>query len=200
MKILLDNGHGIDTIGKCAPDHSFYEWEWNRKFVAILEEKLTAVGIPVHILVPEKKDISLGERCRRANAIAKREGIRNTLLISIHVDAAPSNGEMWRTARGFSARTALRPSLASMKFALSMQQRMVLAGFRGNRSIPSEGFFRQNLAICRETIMPAVLCENLFMTNPLDLAILNDELALQKMASVYVAAVQDYIRNKVYLC
>ena len=48
--ILLDNGHGSNTIGKCSPD-----------------KKLKELGYNPHILVPEDNDIPLNTRVKRAN-------------------------------------------------------------------------------------------------------------------------------------
>ena len=31
MKILIDNGHGYDTKGKCSPDGLFREYRWTRQ-------------------------------------------------------------------------------------------------------------------------------------------------------------------------
>ena len=31
MKILIDNGHGIDTPGKRSPDGVLREYAWNRQ-------------------------------------------------------------------------------------------------------------------------------------------------------------------------
>ena len=62
MKILIDNGHGIDTKGKRSPDG--------------------------RLLVPEETDISLPERCRRVNEWCCQQGKDNVLLISIHCNAA----------------------------------------------------------------------------------------------------------------
>lgn len=198
MIVMLDNGHGSNTSGKCSPDGTHREYKWARDFVDRLHKSLVAAGIDVHILVPEDTDIPLMTRCARANGIALKKGKKNCLLISIHNDAAGSD-KKWHTARGFSARTALKPSAASMAFAKLMQSKMKQAGFGGNRSVPNEGFYRQNLAICRETTMPAVLCENLFMDNKQDLAILNSELALERMCEVYVEAIKEYIAKKLYL-
>lgn len=30
MKILIDNGHGIDTPSKCSPNRGFLEYRFNR--------------------------------------------------------------------------------------------------------------------------------------------------------------------------
>ena len=36
MIILIDNGHGIDTAGKCSPDKSLREYKWAREIATLL--------------------------------------------------------------------------------------------------------------------------------------------------------------------
>lgn len=102
--ILLDPGHGSDTPGKRSPDGHFREYAYNRYLAIETRNRLTALGLDARILVPEQNDITLRERCRRANAVCKEKGTDNVLLISIHINAA-GNGSRWMTARGWSAYT-----------------------------------------------------------------------------------------------
>lgn len=67
MKILLDNGHGIDTPGKRSPDGLLREYAWNRLIASRIVTVLTDLGHDAAILVPEQEDIPLPERCRRVN-------------------------------------------------------------------------------------------------------------------------------------
>ena len=93
VKILLDNGHGYDTPGKRSPiwpdGSQLFEWEFNRDIVSRIEILLKKAGISCVRLVPEKEDISLSERCKRANTIAKQS---DCLLISIHANAGGGSG------------------------------------------------------------------------------------------------------------
>ena len=34
MKILIDNGHGVNTPGKCSPDGVFREYKYTREIAA----------------------------------------------------------------------------------------------------------------------------------------------------------------------
>ena len=104
MKILLDNGHGFDTPGKRSPDGHFREYAYNRYLAFLIHERLTAIGLDVLFLVPEREDISLKERCRRVNKICQQIGKDQVILISIHVNAA-GNGQNWLDARGWSCFT-----------------------------------------------------------------------------------------------
>ena len=67
--VILDNGHGINTPGKCSPDKSLKEYKWNREFVDKLIPLLENEGYIVFKIVTEYLDISLSERAIRANKI-----------------------------------------------------------------------------------------------------------------------------------
>ena len=74
MKILIDNGHGENTSGKHSPDGRFREYKYNREIAAAVVEHLKLRGYDAELLVPEEEDISLEERARRANRIARLAG------------------------------------------------------------------------------------------------------------------------------
>ena len=106
--VLLDNGHGINTPGKCSPKKEdgtrFKEYKFARTIVECLNLKLKMMGYNVFIVTPEQEDVSLKERVRRINKVVSQFGAGNCLLISVHVDAA-GNADKWMTARGWSAYT-----------------------------------------------------------------------------------------------
>ena len=101
MKILIDNGHGVNTPGKKSPDKQLLEYKYNREIAIKLVAELRAKGYDAERIVTEETDISLGERCRRVNAICNRIGTANVIMISVHVNAAGSGGED-RQQRGIS--------------------------------------------------------------------------------------------------
>ena len=104
MKILIDNGHGIDTKGKRSPDGRLLEYAQNRLLAGRIVSALQARGLDASLLVPEETDISLPERCRRVNEWCRQLGKANVLLISIHCNAA-GRGDRWLSARGWCAYT-----------------------------------------------------------------------------------------------
>ena len=69
LTVILDNGHGFNTPGKCSPDKSLLEYRWTREMVDLIIKELSKLGIKTVKLVPEEIDISLRERVRRANKI-----------------------------------------------------------------------------------------------------------------------------------
>ena len=82
--IILDNGHGQETAGKRSPKFpdgsQFFEWEFNRDIVGRIAKQLKKEGIKYEILVPEIQDISLTERCKRANKIWTNNGKKGFLV------------------------------------------------------------------------------------------------------------------------
>lgn len=40
MKILIDNGHGVNTPGKCSPDGVFREYKYTREIAAAVVKHL----------------------------------------------------------------------------------------------------------------------------------------------------------------
>ena len=113
MKILIDNGHGVNTPGKRSPDGRFREYKYNREIARAVVEHLQLRGYDAQLLVPEEEDISLQERVRRANRITCQIGrpVQDTILISIHVNAA-GRGDRWYNATGWSCYTYYGHSLS----------------------------------------------------------------------------------------
>lgn len=100
MKILIDNGHGINTPGKRSPDGELLKGIYNREIARRITTKLQHQGIDAELLVPEDEDISLHDRCLRANKQSIINGKDNVLIISIHCNAASRDGK-WHNARGW---------------------------------------------------------------------------------------------------
>ena len=59
MKILIDNGHGVETPGKRSPDGRFREYQYNRIIARAIVEHLQLRGYDAFLVVPEEEDIPL---------------------------------------------------------------------------------------------------------------------------------------------
>ena len=96
MKILLDNGHGEETPGKCSPvwpDGScLREYEFARDIVRRVFDRLHARGVVAEIIVPELRDVPLYVRANRVNGICDVAGKENCLLVSVHANAGGGTG------------------------------------------------------------------------------------------------------------
>lgn len=105
MKILIDNGHGRETPGKCSPDGHFREYQYNREIAAAVVAHLQYRDYNAELLVPEFEDIPLKERVKRVNRWCDKLGKDNVVLVSIHVDAAGADSQ-WHNATGWSCYTS----------------------------------------------------------------------------------------------
>lgn len=191
MKVLIDNGHGAETPGKRSPDGRLLEWEFNRRLARAIAARLSAEGIENELIVPEESDISLAERCARANA--RCAGRADCVLLSIHANAAGTSG--WHEASGWCAFAAPRASEASRRLAARLVAAAAARGLRGNRAVPPQGFWTASLAICRDTRCPAVLTENMFMDNRSDLDFLLSDGAVDILADLHAEVLKDYSRT-----
>ena len=80
MKILIDNGHGIQTKGKRSPDGKLLEYAYTRELARRIVTTLKSRGYDYELLVPED-DIPLSDRLadclyKAAEQILKSQVIR----------------------------------------------------------------------------------------------------------------------------
>ena len=194
MKILLDNGHGFDTPGKRSPDGHFREYAYNRYLAFLIRERLLALGLDAQLVVPEREDISLKERCRRVNAIYRQLGNDQVILLSIHVNAA-GNGQNWLDARGWSCFTTRGKTKAdALATCLYEAAKNHLPGMK-IRTDFSDGDpdIEKDFYIIRHTSCPAVLTENLFMDNREDVAFLESEEGARAIVNLHVDGILQYL-------
>lgn len=194
MIILLDNGHGSDTPGKKSPDGFFREYAYNRYLAFLIRERLIALGLDAHLLVPEREDISLKERCRRVNAICRQLGNDQVILLSIHVNAA-GNGQNWLDARGWSCFTT-RGKTKADELATSLYEasKNHLPGMKIRTDFTDgDPDIEKDFYIIRHTSCPAVLTENLFMDNREDVAFLESEEGAKAIVNLHVDGILQYL-------
>ena len=194
MTILIDNGHGAETKGKRSPDGTLLEYKWAREVACMVCDMLQAEGFSAKLLVPETEDISLNERCRRANQYNKKD----SLLVSIHINAA-GNGSKWMSARGWSIYTT-RGITEADKLAERIWQRAkrVFKYPLSVRTYSNAQYghdFESDFYILLHSYCPAVLIEHFFMDNQDDAAYLKTDAAKAACAEVIVEGVKDYLRK-----
>lgn len=186
--------HGSNTPGKRSPNGVLREYAYTREIAKLVKEKLeNEHGVKTILLVPEEEDISLGERCRRANKIHAQNNC-DTILISIHLNAA-GNGVNWAFGKGFEAYTYYGYSKsdiladclyeAAEKYLPGVKMRTDLSD--GDKD-KEAGFY-----ILKHTIMPAVLTENLFQDNKEDYEFLLSDKGKEAIVNLHVQGILDYI-------
>ena len=194
MHIILDNGHGLDTPGKRSPDGTLIEAIYSRQLVKDLALELEKHGYTVHILVPEPEDIPLNVRVKRINAICRAEGVENTILISMHLNAA-GDGTKWMNSTGWSCYTC-KGQTESDRLADCLYQSAI-------RHFPdrcirtdysdSDPDWEEQFYILRKSWCPAVLTENFFMDSRYDLEYLQSRAGKQAVVDTHVEGIVEYL-------
>ncbi|MCM1077881.1 MAG: N-acetylmuramoyl-L-alanine amidase [Bacteroidales bacterium] len=192
--LILDNGHGANTSGKRSPvwadGSQLMEYEFNRDIVKRIAEQCKEGGIDCRVLVPEDRDISLAERCRRANAIYNETGGK-CFLISIHANAGGGTGWEAYTSPGKTKADDIATELyrqAETEFARD--------GWKMRRDMSDddpdkeEGFY-----ILKHTKCPAVLTENFFMDTEKDCRLIMSEYGRWRVTQIHYRAIKNIIKQ-----
>lgn len=167
-KIIVDAGHGSDTLGKRSPDGTLREFMFNEAVAINLKKLLSVQGFTVIFSHDGTRDVALSERISLANKL------RVAAFVSIHANAYGTN---WNDANGIETYTCLRPSKTSLIMAECVQQSLYLRTGRKNRGVKKGDF-----AVLRETKMPAILVECGFMTNKTEANLLKSPAFQQECA------------------
>lgn len=186
--IIIDNGHGIETRGKCSPDGRLREWQWTRQIARMLAGELTRRGIGSHLLVPGDGDVALAERVRMVNALCRTE--EGSVLVSLHSNAS-GMGDAWGKASGWCAFVAPNAGAVSRRLAVLLTRRAFAAGLAGNRSLPPDSYYESNLAVCTRTRCPAVLTENMFHDNPTDVEYMLSPEGQKTIVDIHAGALEE---------
>ena len=192
MKVILDNGHGNNTLGKRSPIWSdgsqLFEFEFNRHVVQLIHQGLKELNIPSIILVPEEKDISLGVRCDRANKIYQEEN-KQAFLVSVHANAGGGTGWEIFTSVGQTKSDVIAAEIfaAAHKVLPDITYRL---DYTDGDSDKEAHFY-----ILRNTHCPAVLTENFFMDTEKDCRFIMSLEGRKKIAKLHIDGIVNYLKR-----
>lgn len=208
LAVCLDNGHAKSTPGKRSPylisgqepALSFYEYKFNREIVARLKSKLEELGISVCVCCPEvDEDIKLTQRSKRANEYKWANRDKTCVFLSIHADAL-GNGDQWNKARGWSAYTTKGQNISDI-FAECLydaaEKIFVPKGLKVRTDlVDGDRDFEENFTVINGALMPAVLTENFFYTNPDDCAYLLSEEGMNDIVQVHLEGILKFAERQ----
>lgn len=171
---IFDPGHGglvngkYQTAGKRSPKFPdgrvLFEGVNNRDNVERIMAKFKANGLDCIDIVNSDLDVSLGERVRKANALAKD---RKCIYISIHSDAA-GDGIKWHPASGISVWTSPGQTKSDIFASIvidELQAKFLQSIKWRTNTTDGDEDCEENFYVLRETRCPAILCELGFHTN-----------------------------------
>lgn len=181
FKIALDAGHGINTPGKrclkTIDSLETREWWLNDRICDKVEQKLKSYDGYSLLRVDDttgKTDVPLSERVRKAN------NYNANIYLSVHHNAGVNGGK----GGGIISIAYTTASTKSKEYQKLIYSKLIeKTNLKGNRSTPLP---LQNLYVCRETSMPAVLVECGFMDSATDTPIILTDSFAEKCAIALV--------------
>lgn len=180
MLVAVDAGHGHNTAGKRCPDDSMREHDFNGNVATKVCNILNQNGIETYRSDDITGETDIPLKTRTDNINSKKANI----CVSIHANAF--TGE-WNDANGIETYIIARGGEAE-KIAIIVQRKLIENTGRKDRGVKVG-----NLHMCRETKMPAILCECGFMDNREEAELLKSEEYRQKCAEAIAEGILEYL-------
>lgn len=187
----IDNGHGKRSPGKRSPvlpdGRQLFEYEFNRDITRRIFARLDAIGVAYYEVTPEV-DIGnfLRERVERANSVSSA---LPKLFVSVHANAGPAPDVQSFTKdsiRGIET-WHYHGAGRSRQLASIFQRHLVNKTGLKNRHLKSK--VTSQFYVLRATRMPAILTENGFYNNRLELPLMLTDAFRQQVAEAHIAAI-----------
>lgn len=202
---IIGTAHRRREPGKCSPDRTFYEYIFSRAVARRTASILTAESVPNTIDIDEddlprsmqtqstslERSRELGLRCNIVNELVRQQPGRPCVYVSIHVNA-DGYGEQFTGATGWQVSVSPYASQRTVQLANLMAEQAASNGYYVRRPLASQLYWVQPLKVLNDTACPAVLTENLFMTNRRDLAQLQAPDAVDIFARMHAEAILNY--------
>ena len=188
-KVVLDPGHGVETAGKCSPDKSYYEHEFNLDMAKRIKAHLERHGVEVTMTRTDEHETGKTENEALAARVAISNKVRPDLFVSIHSNAY-GNGAEWTTPEGYGIYTSSAGDSAGRNIAAKkILARVKEAGI----TLHGGGMHHSRFYVLRNTIDPAVLIEHGFHTNKAETELLKSSAYRDKLAKADTKGILDYL-------
>lgn len=178
--IILDAGHGGSDEG--AKVHYFMEKRLTLMTTLLVRKYLEELGY--RVILTRSKDVFIPLH-RRVSIANKTKAV---LFASIHYNSSPSSD-----AHGIEVfhhgGSEIKRAQQSRKLAGSVLEELV-----SQTSALSRGVKNGNFYVIRETLMPAILIEGGFMTNPEERTNLRDKKYLERIAKGIALGIDKYLK------
>lgn len=204
--IILGTAHRMREPGKESPDKRLKECVYSRETCKAVAVELRAKGFKVEIdyepldlpknmqslVAKVERSRELAMRVNYVNELCKQNGVKYCLYVSIHVNAAGSDGK-WHSATGWQVCVSNVASSNSKLLASCLFDAAKDEGLKTRQHLPSQKYWEQNIYVLNNTRCPAVLTENMFQDNKSDVDFLLSDKGKKSIVSLHVNGIVDYI-------
>jgi N-acetylmuramoyl-L-alanine amidase len=181
--ITIDAGHGGEDFGAHSSTMPIYhEKNLNLSVAKMLQHFLKEQGYSTMMTRMTDDFISLDRRAEFAN------NQNSTLFVSMHFNSAPSKEADGIEVFYYRSQQDPRRTELSKELAQSVLDQVI-----DQTGAKSRGVKHGNLAVIRQTTMPAVLVEGGFLTNDEETQRIKDPSYLKKLAWGVSLGIQDYL-------
>jgi N-acetylmuramoyl-L-alanine amidase len=183
LKIHLDAGHGGTDSG--AVGNGLYEKNLTLEIIEKINEKLKAYdGVSTQLSRSTDVFVGLSERANMAN----RWGA--DVFLSVHINSATDP-----SARGWQSHIYNGSVDAKTIAYQNVIHENVIASIK-QFGIVDRGKKRDNFAVVRESSMPAILTENLFISSPADANLLKRVEFIEAVSEGHVIGLEKFLGLK----
>lgn len=208
MLVVLGTPHRLREQGKQSPDGRLRECVYGREVAAGVAAKLQGMGyrvttdyepmdLPREMQTPNarlERQRELALRVNFVNELCREHGNQNVIYVSIHVNAAGSDGQ-WHQASGWSVYVSDKASVRSKLLASHLFDAAERHGLKMRRPMAMQKFWEQSLYVLNHTLCPAVLTENLFQDNRADVGYLLSDEGRHAIERLHVEGIIKYIES-----
>lgn len=181
--IVIDPGHGGHDMGTQSISKPRYqEKSLNLVTAQFVKGYLQQLGYQVYMTREDDTFVSLDKRAQLANER------KPALFVSIHYNSAPSAEAQGIEVFYYQSKDDKERMVKSKRLAQA-----VLKNVLAYTKAKSRGVKQGNLAVIRQTNMPAILVEGGFVTNAEELQNLKDPTYLKRLAWGVVRGIEEYM-------
>lgn len=165
LKVMVDAGHGGKDSGAVA--HGLAEKDVALRLARYVRDELADYEITVYMTRDNDTFLELGARAAKANQL----GV--DLFVSLHCNAGGGQG----------FESYIHPAAKTATVAIQNVIHGEVAMLLRKYGLNDRGKKRANFAVLRETKMPAILLENLFIDNARENGLLKNDGFLRELAA-----------------
>lgn len=178
FKLALNAGHGLSTPGKrCLKSidpNETREYALNKRICDLIEKAFENEDEISILRIDDGSELSIAQRAAKANSFGA------DLYLSVHHNAGINGG----SGGGIEVYVYTYASAAAKDWQKAFYDALIrYTDLKGNRAQPLR---KANLGECRQTSMPAVLCECGFMDSTADTPVILTDTYAAKVAEACV--------------